>query len=184
MKYDPSIHHRRSIRLPDYDYSQAGVYFVTICTYEKESLFGEIRDRRMELTNYGRLVELEWQRLEQRFSRIKNGEFSIMPNHLHGILNILRQFQVGARQERERQTKNQLFASPLQANLSLGVVLGSFKSTTTRLINGLRHTPGRPVWQRNYYEHVIRDDADYERIAEYIQNNTLNWEMDDLFLIE
>lgn len=88
---------------------------------------------------------------------------------------------VGARQNTNHMVDSPLFASPLPENPTLGVIIGAYKSTTTRLINGLRHTPGQPVWQRAYYEHIIRDDESYDRIAEYILNNPLKWEEDELY---
>lgn len=184
MKYNPEIHHRRSIRLPKYDYSQPGVYFVTICAYQKNCLFGEGKRFKIFLNEWGQLVENEWKRIPARFPGYQIGPFVIMPNHGHGILvNVTGKDMscVGAGQKSEFCFGDPLSAPPLRRRPHLGLVIGEFKATTTRLINGLRHTPGQPVWQRNYYEHVIRDEEDYLRIVEYILNNPLRWGTDALY---
>jgi putative transposase len=181
MKFNPLLHHRHSIRLPGYDYSQAGAYFITICTHEKEPLFGTVSGGKMVMNEYGFLVENEWKRIPKRFPLILLGVFMIMPNHIHGIIKFMDKSLVGARQEAELNSGNHSFASPLPANPSLGVVVGAIKSTSARLINGLRHTPCSPIWQRNYYEHIIRDDESYLQIADYILTNPASWEQDDLF---
>ncbi|MHC1781452.1 MAG: transposase [Anaerolineaceae bacterium] len=181
MKFIPLLHHRHSIRLPGYDYSQAGVYFITICTYEKEPLFGTVTGGKMVLNEYGLLIESEWKRIPNRFPLLLLGVFMIMPNHTHGIIKFMEKSHVGARQGAEINSDNCSFASPLPANPSLGMVVGAFKSTSARLFNGLRHSPSYPVWQRNYYEHIIRDDDSYLQIVEYILSNPASWEQDDLF---
>jgi putative transposase len=198
MTYNPDIHRRRSIRLPDYDYSQVGAYFVTIVTRNRENLFGEIVREEMKLNDMGILVKNEWQRLTSRFHNIKVDEFVVMPNHLHGIICILDGKNVGAWQEKNCRTQIPFFATPLPddaslpsneprlpippASGSLGNIAGSFKSISARLINGFRHTPGNPIWQRNYYEHVIRNEKSYDEISAYIANNPAQWEMDKLFV--
>jgi putative transposase len=185
MKCNPEIHHRRSIRLPKYDYSQPGVYFVTFCSYQKDCLFGEVKRCEIFLNEWGKLVENEWKRIPARFPDYQTGPFVIMPNHGHGILvNVAgkEKLRVGAGQKKACQTRIQPFAPPLRRRPHLGLVIGEFKATTTRLINGLRHTPGHPVWQRNYYEHIIRNEESYNHIAEYILTNPLKWESDALFI--
>lgn len=181
MKFNPLLHRRHSIRLPGYDYSRPGAYFITICTYNKESLFGLVTGGKMVLNDYGLLVEGEWKRIPNRFPLILLGAFMIMPNHFHGIITYMDISHVGARQGAEITSGSCSFASPLPANPPLGVVVGAFKSTSARIINGLRQTPGFPVWQRNYYEHIIRDDESYLQIAEYILTNPERWEFDDMF---
>jgi putative transposase len=170
MKYDPDKHHRRSIRLKDYDYSQAGAYFVTICT-NKESLFGEIEDGEMRLNQYGSIVHEEWLRTAELRNNIQMDAFVVMPNHMHGIIMIT---DDGRGVLQYAPTKS--FRSPSQ---TIGAIVRGFKSTTTKRINELRGSFGTSVWQRNYYEHVIRDEDDLNRIREYIQNNPLNWDQDE-----
>ena len=173
MRYDPGKHHRRSIRLKGYDYSQAGAYFVTICTYDRVCLFGEIVDGEMVLNDSGRIVVNEWARTAQIRDEIELDEFVVMPNHVHGIIWIVGQHDipkivVGAHR-----------GAPLhRAPRSLGSLIAGFKSTITKRINQDRGTPGAPVWQRNYYEHIIRDEESLNRIRQYIAGNPLRWHLD------
>ena len=206
-QYDPQKHHRRSIRLKGYDYTQPGAYFVTLVAWGRECLFGELEGGEMHRNDYGLLVENEWRRLEKRFNRVIADEFITMPNHVHAILflvdpdsaeadhdpsNTVGAGQedsvvpgVGAGQEGSIQSGESSFAPPLRddphiaAHLqTLGEIIRAYKSTTARLINGLRRTPGIPVWQRNYYEHVIRNEEDLKRIRAYIHDNPRQWERD------
>ena len=174
MKY------RRSTRLPDYDYTSAGAYFVTLVTYGRECLFGDVINGEIVLNEWGNLAKNEWWRLGQRFEQVDVDKTIIMPNHIHGILCF-----VGAGLEYMMNSEEPSLAPPLRkipspglAPGSLGAIVGAFKSTTARLINGLRHTPGALVWQRNYYDRVIRDEIELKRVREYIYCNPLNWKMD------
>jgi putative transposase len=184
--HDHHSHHRRSIRLKGYDYSQPGVYFVTLVTWGRECLFGEIQSGEMRLSSFGRLAEIEWRRLAIRYERIIEDEFIVMPNHIHGIIWIVEKDEdenVGARQNHIEMTGNVPLASPLPGlrpplAASLGAIVGAYKSTTARLINGMRRSPGTPVWQRNYHEHIIRNEREWGAIRAYISNNPLNWEQD------
>ncbi len=189
--YDPKIHHRCSIRLPGYDYSQSGAYFVTICTHRRVHLFGDIINIvgagskpapvEMRLNCYGKIVEDTWFDLPNHISGLKLGEFSILPNHTHGILWIIELNQIegigigrdGAGFEPAPSTRKQT---------SLSEIVRQFKTFSARRINEIRGTPGQPVWQRNYYEHIIRDDESYNRIAEYILKNPLKWKGDKMFI--
>lgn len=186
MIYNPDIHHRRSIRLHGYDYSRSGAYFVTICTHERECLFGEIVDGEMELNDYGRIVTAEWIRCGELRMEIETGEYVVMPNHFHGVVMIdsvganihARNHNRGARSGAYIHTPlRDAFGSPSK---NIGAMIRGFKSAVTTRINTRRNTPGVPVWQRNYYEHIIRDDADYTRIAEYIIDNPRRWTEDTL----
>ena len=167
MKYNPDIHHRRSIRLRDYDYSQAGAYFVTICTHNHECLFGEIADGVMMLNASGRIAAQCWREIPSHFPHSALDEWVIMPNHLHGI--VILTDTVGA--------KN---FSPLQNGTSktIGSIVRGFKIGVTKWMR--QHTDVHTVWQRNYWEHIIRDDADLHRIRQYICNNPARWEEDSL----
>jgi len=167
-------HQRRSIRLKDYDYSQAGVYFITICTYDKECLFAKVVDGEMVLNEYGHLIEEEWLRTADIRNNVALDVFIIMPNHFHGILAIVDNCRGTARCAPT--SHNRQFGKMTSA--SIPAIIRSFKSATTKRINELPGTPHTPVWQRNYYEHVIRDENDLNEIREYVVNNPLKWELD------
>jgi len=169
---NPDIHHRRSIRLKGYDYSQAGAYFVTICTQNRECLFGEILDREMALNNPGRMVEKWYRELENKFTDIVCDQCAIMPNHIHFVI----QTGVGADLGVCPDTGEHI-GSPLHT------VIQWFKTmATNEYIRGVKQNgwstfPGK-LWQRNYYEHIVRNENELNRIREYIMNNPLQWELD------
>ena len=177
-RYNSDIHHRRSIRLKGYDYSQAGAYFVTICVHDRECLFGEIVDGEMRLNDFGRIVAAEWIRSGELRSEIDIGEYVVMPNHFHGIVIITDIVGNGDVCRGDRPVAPTTMPGPQPK--SIGAMMAGFKSIVTKRINILRDTPGLPVWQRNYHEHVIRNDADYNRIAEYVANNPQRWIEDKL----
>ncbi len=173
-RYDPQRHRRRSIRLPEYDYTQPGAYFVTICTHNREPLFGQVVDGEMVLNKYGQIVWEEWFRSANIRAGIElfTNEFVVMPNHIHGIVWIVD--AVGATGR-----------SPLQpthprgpASRSLGSFIAGFKSIVTKRINAHRATPGARVWQRNYHEHIIRTERVLNVIRQYIVENPLCWDLD------
>jgi REP element-mobilizing transposase RayT len=201
MKYDPDGHRRRSIRLSDYDYSQEGAYFVTICARGRECLFGEIANGVMNLNHVGVIVRDEWLRSEQIRREILLDAFVVTPNHLHGIVLIVHDVPppVGATGGRPHITagpsvllkKTVLDASckqvgdrrsPLRARgpgkQSLSSFVGGFKSSCARSINECLGTAGISVWRRNYYEHVIRSDRALYAIRDYIEANPLQWASD------
>lgn len=166
MPYDPSKHPRRSIRLKGFDYASNASYFVTICTQNRSCLFGEISAGVMKIDIVGQMITDEWLALPSRFPSVKLDLFVIMPNHFHGILSI----------------DSSLETSP---NPKLGDVIRSFKSiTNNRYTIGVRDLNWAPfdrrIWQRNYYEHIIRNDRALETIQNYINNNPANWERDEL----
>jgi REP element-mobilizing transposase RayT len=173
MLKNSNRHHRHSVRLSDYDYSQAGAYFVTICTHNKESIFGDVVNGEMQLNEYGRLVEAEWIKTADIRDNIELDTFVIMPNHFHGILTIVVDYCGGTVQ---RAPKLERFGKPTSG--SLPTIVRYFKSAVTRRINELRGTPYVPIWQRNYYEHVIRNENDLDEIREYIVNNPAKWDLD------
>jgi len=170
MKYDPNTHHRHSVRLPTYDYRQPGAYFVTLVTCHRQCLFGEIADGHVSLTDYGEVVEREWLRSTKIRCEIQLDAFVVMPNHIHGIVIMGAQTIVGA----HGRAPLRLHRSPR----SLGSFVAGFKSAATRRINEARGTPGIPVWQRNYYEHVIRDEEELDRVRQYVTDNPECWEQD------
>ena len=174
MKYDPNKHHRRSIRLPGYDYSQAGFYFVTICCQGRQCLFGKISNGEMQLNQYGEIVRQEWLKSPAIRQEIELDEYVVMPNHFHGIVII----QPVRANRRSPLPSNR---SPLRMQpRSLSSFIAGFKSSVTKKINIIRHTPGTKIWQRNYYEHIIRNETALNKIRQYIINNPLSWEIDQL----
>lgn len=168
---NPDPHHRRSIRLQGYNYSLPGAYFVTMCVQNRVCLFGEIENGKMVLNEAGRIVYDEWVKSAELRNEIKLDEFVVMPNHLHGIIMITEPACKGDR--RVAPTTN----GP-KPN-SIGAMIAGFKSAAAKRINCLRRTPGVPVWQRNYYEHIIRNEDELNRVREYIINNPLNWHLDE-----
>ena len=193
MKYYPAKHHRRSIRLKNYDYSQAGYYFVTICCYQRQCLFGDIVNSLMQLNQYGEIVEQTYQWLSQRYPYLILDEWIIMPNHFHGIIVITntscrgRSRTTPTAKNVPTLTRNDVILTdknlPINPELKrkpLGRLIGTFKTVSTKNINLIRNTTGTPVWQRNYYEHIIRNETALNKIREYIINNPLSWEDDQL----
>lgn len=171
MKYNPEYHHRRSIRLQGYDYSQTGIYFVTICTHQRQCLFGEIRNGKMILNQIGKIVTQEWLKSAEIRQEITLDEWIIMPNHLHGIVVI----------------NNQLGASlaPLRGDecgkrkpKSLSSFIGGFKSSVTKRIKTICDHSNSVIWQRNYYEIIVRDEKQLNQIRQYMINNPQIWDED------
>jgi REP element-mobilizing transposase RayT len=172
--------HRKSIRLPDFDYTSAGGYFITLVATNNSCLFGEMIGQQVSLNPFGDIVREEWLRTALIRPEIVLDGFIIMPNHLHGIIFITNvvgadgvESSVGAHGRAPQQRP--LLYRPAK---SLGSFVAGYKSIVTKRINILRTTPGMPVWQRNYYEHTIRNDQEMNRIRDYIRNNPLRWTMD------
>lgn len=176
LRYNRAIHHRRSIRLKEYDYSQEGAYFVTICTWNRECLFGDIVNGEVLLNEYGRVVEEYIDGIKERFDNVHIEEFVVMPNHLHGIIMI--EQSVGIIHELSLQAS---FAERCKQRrkMLLPKIIGWFKMNTSKSINQMRDSEGRPVWQKNYYEHVVRNEKELRSIQEYIINNPLQWDLDE-----
>ncbi|MBM4462743.1 MAG: transposase [Chloroflexi bacterium] len=164
------ILHRRSVRLKGYDYAQEGAYFVTICTRDRECMFGDEHNGEIRLNQYGLIVREEWLRTAELRENAKLEACVVMPNHLHGIIAITNRRGVSP------YAPTGTLRSPSH---TLGAIVRGFKSASTKLINETRHTPGTPVWQRNYYEHVIRDEDDLQRIQQYILDNPAHWAEDE-----
>ena len=189
MKPKSNLPRRRATRLQGYDYSQSGAYFVTICVQHRQCIFGTIIDGKMHLNEISKIVVEWWNHIPQHFSFVKLDEYVIMPNHMHGIIAW---DEVGARSPRPSDTTKVVEARPLcsQENARsrrgevtsplLGQIVAYFKYQSTKFINQHHNTPGKRIWQRNYYDHVIRDDNDLQRLREYIQNNPKKWELDQL----
>jgi REP element-mobilizing transposase RayT len=181
---DPVRPRRRSIRLKGYDYSEAGAYFVTICTQDRLCLVGEMGDDAMRLNDAGQMVASLWDGLPARFPGIELDAFVMMPNHVHGII-VLPDHGAATRAAPTDDINESVVGAPLVgARISLGDLVGAFKSTSTvAYIRGVEAKGwprfGRRLWQRNYYEHVIRDEAALNRLRRYIDENPLRWAFDD-----
>jgi len=171
---------RRSIRLKEYDYGQPGAYFVTLCTHRRECLLGENVEGKVTLNEYGKIVEEEWHKTKQMRQGVDLDAFIVMPNHIHGIL-VLMGIPISTDRRgtmhRAPTPRFEQFGRP--TSNSIPTIIRGIKSSVTQRINHLRGTHGQPVWQRNYYEHVIRNEIDLEEIREYIQDNPLKWLEDE-----
>jgi putative transposase len=151
MPYDPERHHRRSTRLPGFDYTQPAAYFLTICTHDWACLFGAVRDGVMHLNEIGRVVDEEWRRSEAVRAEVVPDTYVVMPNHLHGIV-LLR--PPGAGPAVDRPVSDPDVGSPK----SLGSLAAGFKSSATKRANAVRGMPGAPVWQYKFYDRILRDE--------------------------
>jgi putative transposase len=171
MRFDPTIHHRRSIRIQWYDYCTEGAYFVTICGRGRKPLFGRIHNARMLLNDVGEVVERCWGVIPDHFSGVELDEYVVMPNHIHGIL-FLTSSEEGAACGAPTED------GPLARPRSLGSIVRLFKSSASKESRLLGLSTLGSVWQRNYYEHVIRDGESLNRIREYILTNPLSWHLD------
>ena len=208
MPYNPNIHHRHSIRLKGYDYTQQGAYFVTICTHQRNCLFGEIVDGEMKLNTNGEIARGSWLSIPRHFQNVELDEFVIMPNHLHGIILIVNNSEVEgevlanqdflqsrsevegealaiSNDQNQQNLSRQCFAPTVNTGetikingtkpQSLAAIIQNYKSVSTRQINRINKAQGSVIWQRNYYEHIIRDEEALNNIREYIFNNPINW---------
>jgi putative transposase len=197
MKYNPEKHHRRSIRLQGYDYSSSGAYFITLCTHQRHCLLGEVIDDEIQLHEFGRIVRAHWLKLPNHHPHLQLDEFVVMPNHIHGIL-VLTNTSVGAGFDHEIPceshypsakpapthppsiTNNPSVQPGIIKYHGIPEIIRGFKTFSARRINQIRNTPGTPVWQRNYYEHIIRNEAALQHIQHYIHTNALSWRQDQL----
>lgn len=190
--YNPNIHNRKSIRLKGYDYTQAGLNFITICVKDRECLFGEIYvtevfgveqfqpQQEMRLSVAGKIADECWLEIPKHFPNAVLHEHIIMPNHVHGIIE-LKCNDVGASYVMSLGTSHVMsqqnqFSKPIAGSIS--VIIQQYKSSVSRLVkkNNMPHF----IWQSRFYEHIIRDEQSYENIADYILNNPKNWKNDDL----
>ena len=176
--YNREIHHRRSVRLKGYDYSLAGAYFVTICTQNRECMFGKIHNAKMILNDAGRMVEWWWEKLNDKFENIETDAFVVMPNHFHGIILIQNDI-VGADPCVCPEPK-----PGAHTGAPLHTVIQWFKTMTTNdYIRGIKQRRWPPfekrLWQRNYYERVVRDDPEMHRVREYVTGNPAGWLEDE-----
>ncbi|MGH1335985.1 MAG: transposase [Aureispira sp.] len=188
MTYDPNIHHRRSTRLFNYDYAQAGHYFITICCYEHRCLFGKIKEGKMQLNTLGKLVQQEWEATPNIRPNVELGPYVIMPNHLHAIVHITHQLY-------DSPQPLGSFQSPSQ---TLGAIVRGYKGSVMRQLYHLLETQpewnttlfhqyqvaqlqAQPtIWHTNYHDHIIRSEKAYQSIQNYIEQNPANWRKDYL----
>jgi putative transposase len=181
MKYDPDVHRRRSIRLKGYDYTQPGAYFVTICAYQRDEIFGEVVNGKIQLSSLGKIVGEEWFRSAEIRKEIQlfEDEFVVMPNHGHGIVRIVETAGAdGVRPNMERAHGMRPNAVPQRTPRSLGSFIAGFKASVTSRAKHELNITG--IWQRNYHEHIIRDEMDFNNIWNYIDTNPLHWQEDQL----
>jgi len=189
-KFDPQKHHRRSVRLKEFDYSSAGGYFVTSVAWRRECLFGEVVNGEMRLNRYGEIVQKWWQEISVHFANVETGAFVIMPNHVHGIIYIVERRGTGTvpdehgvnkiSDENIKLSEIQGRETPPLHNPTLGQIVAYFKYPSTKEMNLLDNTGTvTKFWQRNYYEHIIRNDRDLQNKTDYINANPLLWDQDD-----
>lgn len=149
MNFNPNIHHRRSIRIKDYDYSQEGLYFITICCKERNRILGIIEDNKVLINQYGNIIKNELIALNQKYKNTNILKYVIMPDHIHFIIELMN----GNKK-------------------TIGDIIKTYKSVTSKRINKIEPIN---LWQRNYYEHIIRNEKELYRIYYYIENNPINW---------
>jgi REP element-mobilizing transposase RayT len=194
MFYNPNLHHRRSIRLKGYDYSQAGLYFITICVQNHVCLFGKIENGEPILNELGQIAFNEWMRTPEIRSEINLGAFIVMPNHVHGII------EIANCNHDDADGRGELHSLPLQntnrngcnidkgecnsplrgTSNTIGAIVRGYKSAVTKQIHEWGFTDN--IWQRNYYEHIIRNEQSYQNISGYIINNPVNWKADKFYV--
>ncbi|MBI5962671.1 MAG: transposase [Chloroflexi bacterium] len=210
-KFDPKQHHRRSIRLKGYDYAQAGAYYVTIVTWHRECLFGEVVDGEMILSPYGEIVQKWWNEIQNHFPIVETDAFVVMPNHVYGIIVITERrgavlaprgnpnlktletpesenkFMEQRKFIKEDDSINQSISQnqggetpPLRAP-TLGQIVAYFKYQSTKEMNAVSSTGViTKFWQRNYYEHIIRNEQGLKNKTDYIEANPMLWDEDDM----
>ena len=178
MGADRRLFNRHSIRLTGYDYRSEGAYFVTICAFQQKPQFGEIRDGKVHLNELGALVQNLWFRIGELRAEVELDTFVVMPNHLHGIL-----FFVAAPGDHSCSDHfdGPAITAKTLPSKSLGAVLGQFKSAVTKQSRRLSNPPSTPIWQRNYHEHIIRNERALNEIREYIMHNPARWHDDELY---
>ncbi len=174
-KYDSNIHHRRSIRLKGFDYSLGGLYFITICCHQMECRFGRVENEAMVLNDAGQIAYDEWIKLPAHFSNMELDVFQIMPNHMHGIIAL-----------------TSTIGQPQGIAPTIGDIVGAYKSlVVTACLDEFKqkdkslvpnnHPQLGKIWQRNYHEHIIRNEESYKTISAYIINNPANWIADKFY---
>jgi putative transposase len=188
VTFDNKIHHRKSIRLANYDYSQAGAYFITICTQNRECLFGEIVDDEMQFNDAGRIIQIMWNEIPIHFPLVELDEYVVMPNHFHGLFSIRpSELSAGRKLAPAFSTlaPSMAVASSAPTEFScvapaVGQILRRFKSMSAIAVNKSLGRSSQALWQRNYWERVVRNEKELHGMQEYIVNNPRQWELDKL----
>jgi REP element-mobilizing transposase RayT len=206
MVHDPETPRRRAMRLAGYDYAEAGAYFLTVCTQGKRCLFGEVVGGEMRLNRPGKIVRETWDGLPRHYPHVELDAFVVMPSHVHGVIVLvgagLKPALIGELHTDDAKTGlkraglkpaliGELHTDDAKTGLKraglkpaptkrhgLPEIVRAFKTFSARRINEMRATPGVRLWQRNYYEHVIRDDAEWNLVREYIVYNPSRWDED------
>ncbi|MBI4571534.1 MAG: transposase [Chloroflexi bacterium] len=178
MRYDPFRRNRRSIRLPSHDYAAPGAYFITICAQDHECMFGEVEAGTVVLNEYGEIVRECWHDLPSHYDNVVLDACVVMPNHVHGII-VLAGGEVGAGLKPAPTMRPAPTGVQERRRHGLPEIVRGLKTFSSRRINALRGTAGTPVWQRNYYEHVVRDEDGLSRIRAYIEDNPRRWVEDE-----
>jgi REP element-mobilizing transposase RayT len=179
LHQEPEISRHGLRRLGDYDYTQAGAYFVTLVTMQRALLFGKIADDAMCPSSYGQIVQDVWAGLPQHYPHVTLDSFVVMPNHIHGIIFFADNADTAADADAADVGAGFKPACPVPAiRHGLPELIRAFKTFSARRINEARHTPGISIWQRNYYEHVTRNERSLNAIREYIVNNPQRWAED------
>jgi putative transposase len=171
IRFDPRIHHRKSIRLKGFDYSREGLYFITICTHDRQLLFGRIEKGKMNLSDGGKVAHECWLAIPEHFPKVKLHEFVIMPDHLHGIIELTDDSGVQNFGSHPHPRKRHEFQKIIPR--SVGSVVRGFKIGVTKYFRA--NTQIETAWQRNFHERIIRNEESYLRISRYITNNPLYW---------
>ena len=178
MNYNPNIHKRKSIRLQEYDYSQSGLYFITICTSDRKCLFGQINEQKMVLNEGGDIAEKCWLQIPVHFPNALLHEYIVMPNHVHGIIE-LSTTRVEDIQPLQHTPKQNQFQKIIPH--SIGSIVRGFKIGVTQWFR--QNSDEHNIWQRNYYEHIIRNQESYQKISAYIVNNPGQWKEDKFYIV-
>ncbi|MFH1846588.1 MAG: transposase [Candidatus Omnitrophota bacterium] len=178
---------RKSIRLKNYDYSKEGAHYVTICAHDRKCIFGDVQNGEVLLNGMGNIVKFTWLGLPQHNKNVELDEYIVMPNHMHGIIKIVGAGSKPARNDNQDYNTlynyNRAGLEPAPTWHGLSEIVRQFKTFSAKRINQMNETPGTCLWQRNFYEHVIRDESDLTRIREYIRNNPAGWEKDEYYCI-
>jgi len=169
---DNNMPHRRSVRLKSYDYTEAAAYFITICTHAKGAVFGRIDEGRMQMNECGRIADQRWRTLPDHHLNCELDYYVVMPNHVHGILVLHKDWTGTA----GRAPTPEAFGRPVSR--SIPTIVRSYKSSVSRHIGRCRQQKTRPLWQRGYYEHVIRHERELAAIRRYVHENPLQWHID------
>jgi len=179
---------RRSVRLRGYDYAGCGAYFLTLCSLNREGVFGCVHDGAVRLSPVGRIVVEEWLRTPAVRPGVRLDAYVLMPNHLHAVVwmpptigSIVGAHSVGAHSSAPSLGPDpcgSVRAANTRPPRSLGSLVAGFKAMSTKRANEVLDSPGARLWQRNYHEHIVRDEADLARIRRYIEDNPAHWDLD------